>query len=804
MWRNYFKVAFRSMLKHRLHAGINILGLSMGLAFTVLIFLFVQNELAFNRFHKNKDRLFRILTSFHELDGGTGHTSPSLPLAVGPHIKEMFPEFKQFSRLAASNGVVRFGGRLFQERIHFADDDFFSMFTFPLIEGRPEQVLTSPNSVVLTTSIVQKYFGEISPVGKTMTLTFGNNTLDVVVTGVAEKVPGHSTIQFSILIPLQNLPLARGPRALTNLGDWAYPTYIELKEGVDPAGVERRLPQFTRNVFQSAFARWGEGQYKEKGIDPVSLHIQSVHDMYLDGKTGDSSDPNKILLLSGIALAVLLIACINFVNLSLARSSIRAKEIGLRKVVGAGKGQLMTQLWVESWLMVAFSLSLGIVLAALFLPTFNTLIEKRLELVDLFSLSTIGFLIVLSCLVALGSGSYPAWMTANFQPNSILRKELKLQRNSWLSKGLLMLQFALSVFLLTSTLFVTKQIQHMTNRPLGFKKEGVVSISTQLRSDTENFRLIRLFEQKLAGQSVVQSIGAANNAFGKGWSRYPTEIDGNKFDIYQYRVNPGYVPTLGLNLKQGRNFSATMASDTMATIINSSLARELAFDDPVGRTIGDPRRGYPYHLRIIGVVDDYHFQPLQYRIAPALLHMQPSWGLGNILVRIKTDQISESVKLLEETWQGLVPDKPFLFSFMDEDIESQYEDEKRWQIIVRFSSLVAVVIACMGVFGFTGVMLQRRVKEIGIRKVLGAGVTQLTMFLNREFLVIFLLANVPAWVGGYYAMNRLLQNYYYRIELGVAYFIVSGLIVLVVGLTSVSVISAKAASANPTKTLNYE
>ena len=420
----------------------------------------------------------------------------------------------------------------------------------------------------------------------------------------------------------------------------------------------------------------------------------------------------------------------------------------------------------------------------------------------------IAALIVLMFIVGIGSGSYPALVMSAFRPVEIFRGKLKLGGKNLFTRSAVVIQFSLSIFLIISTIIMGKQIEYMINKDQGYDKEGIVVINTQERSNQNSVKIIDHLKNRARQYGSLINVTGTNVSFGRGSSGYPLEKNGRRYRVNQFRVDHDYLNTMGIALEEGRNFSIDRVSDTTSVIVNRTLVNEFGIDSPIGKLIGDfvddPQPFYPFNLRIIGVVNDFHFLSLQNEIGPAIIHIVPGWSMRTMIARISTDNISEALTVLGDTWEEIQPEKPFQYTFLDDDLASMYSDVRRWGTIIRYSSIFAVVIACMGVFGLTSIAISRRVKEIGIRKVLGAGVFQLVSLVTREFVVLVLAANVIAWPLAYYAMNSMLSDYYYRIELGIQYFLIAGLLTVGIAICTILFLAIKAAVSNPVDALRYE
>jgi putative ABC transport system permease protein len=800
MFKNYMKIAMRNLSKQKIYSAINILGLAVGLAGAILIFLFVQNELSYDRFHKNTENLYCVYVIFHAEDGGIDRTFRAVTMPMGPAMEEYFPEIIHSIRVSNDNATIRTEGKLFSEKITQVDKSFFQAFSFPLLVGNPSSVFSQGNSMVLTENHARKYFGNANPIGKTLTLISGQDQADFVVTGIVEQPPSNSSIAFDILIDIESANrLNLNLRWQNNWSGFAWETYVLLKDKRSMESVLKRFPEFTAMHYTAFIEKYlKRGEWKREG-SPISFGLQPIAQVHLDPNVKGSLDLSAIFILSGIAFIVLFIACINFMNLSIGRASARSLEVGLRKVLGAERRQLIHQFWGEFLIITGISMTVAFFLAELVLPTFNRLSGRILSLKDLFQPTHILLLLALFVIVGIVSGSYPALVMSRFKPVEIFGGKLRIGGKRPLTRVLVVVQFALSVFLIIATIIMGRQIHFMLTADPGFSQEGVVAVKTQEPNAEASNAILKLFRERLSQQPNIISISGTTASLGM-IAAYPFKKDGREIIVYQNRVDYDFFKTMGIEVVQGRTFSPEFPTDTDGVVVNEKLVKELEIEDPIGK----PLKGYSMPLTIIGVVKDYITEDFRHGILPALHHIKPTWRIRDILVRISPQNISETLSLLETTWKDIQPNKPFLYSFLDETMEAMYDKEKRWRAIVGFSSALAVIIACMGIFGLTSITVNRRTKEIGIRKVLGATIPQIINILIKEFFWLVGIANIISWPLAYLAMKMLLDNYYYRISLGPQYFLLAGVLSFSVSVLTTTFLAVPAAVANPVDSLRYE
>ena len=805
MLRNYLKTAFRNIARQKTHSLVNILGLSLALASCVLIYLFIADELSYDRFHEKADSIYAVVcrNEFHDESVVSG------TMAMGPVMEEYFPEVEHVVRLNTMNqATVRYRDKVFNEYPVFADPSFFNVFSFPLIYGNPDTVLQFKNSVVLTRRTALKYFGNVRPVGKSLTMIFGELEKEFIVTGVSKDIPGNSTIEFDILLNVNNLSDIRGTEYLTNWRWFDTEHYVLLHESPSLDTINSRFPAFVKQCFQKTLEEWrSSGSWKGEG-EVFSFSLQNIKSLHLNTALGNvgATDIKSYAILAGIAFLILSIACINFINLSIGRAFGRAREIGMRKVLGAYRKQLIHQFWTESLVLTFFAMLAGLLIAALFLPVFNQLAIKNLNMDSFLNTTNLIAFSVILIIVGIISGSFPALVMSGFHPVEILKGKLKIGRKTLLTKFLVVVQFSLSVFLIITTLTMAKQIRSMQSKELGFKGDGVVAVRMQ-ESDWQQGRkteaLIDRFKERLNGRSGIQSISGCTMTFDRMLVMNHIRIKGKTYDVFYNKVYYDFLETMGIKLVEGRDFSREFSADKSAVIVNQKFVSQYKIGEPLGEAIWDAYDDST-PLRIIGIIEDYHFRSVQHEIKPIILHITPHYTVANLLVRISLEDISGTLKLLEKTWKEIQPNKLFLFSFVDEEIKTAYSRQKRWNAIVRYSSFLAVLITCMGIFALTSLTISRRVKEIGIRKVLGAGIIQIVNIVYKEFILLIIIANVIVWPVAYYVMHRWLQGFAYRITMKPELFFLAGFLTLIVSLATVSYLAVRAALANPVESLRTE
>ncbi len=786
MFLTNIKMALRQLFRYKIFTLINVSGLALGLATCLLIYLWVQDELGYDRYHENTDNLYRVVENQYYAG------QPVFPVAVTPGplaaaLKEKYPAIVNSTRLTRPYAtLVEVGDQMYQEPDRLmASPAFFEMFTYPFIQGDAATALDLPQSVVLSETLASKYFGTEDPMGRIIRL---GQDLDFTVTGVMEDVPANSHFRFSLVIPFLTMEI-RG----NNLDSWGsngYFTYVQLQPQADYEEVNAEIVGLIKEN--------NEGSVTDIYLQPLtSIHLHS--DFTAD--IGGHGDYQYVLLFSIIAPIILLIACINFMNLSTARSAGRAKEVGMRKVVGARRVQIGLQFIGESMFMVLLAAGLALLLVVLLLPMFNNLAAKELALGQLSTaqLTMIGGAVLLTGLLA---GSYPALFLSSFQPAQVLRGSLATgARNALFRKVLVVSQFTLAISLVIGTVVINGQLKYISQKKLGYNKDNLIfmGMGQAVRPKFETLR--STWENSPGVISVTRTNGLptylGNSTSGFDWEgRDPDET----ILIHIVRVDHNYQRTLGLEMAAGRFYSLDYPSDTSeAIVINEEAARIMGYSDPIGKRVsaGDD------DAAIIGVVKDFHFKSVHKKIEPLIMIYSDRFS-GLALIKIESQNLPATLASIEAGWNEVTGGIPFNYTFLDEVFDRLYRTEQRMSSIINYFSFLAIFISSLGLFGLSSFMTEQRTKEIGIRKVLGASVIGLTAELVRDFNRWVVAANLLAWPLAWYVMSRWLDNFAYSIDLGVGPFILAGLGALAIALATVSYHSVSVARANPVDSLRYE
>lgn len=818
LW-NYITIALRNMRKHLGFSAINILGLAVGVACCLLLLSYVRYEWSFDQFHEKADRLYRAWV-LEDLGVDKQFFNTVTPIPLGPALVNTFPEVERAIRISTFNARVQKGTVAFDESIHIVDAGFFEVFDFPLRRGGAEP-LAETNAVVLTPETATRYFGTEDPVGQTLTIRIGAEDQEFRVTALTDVLPRTSSISFTMVVPWAKSFDLFDARQRRSWGNVIPETYVLLQEQADVAALEAKFPQ----LVQQRVGNRDGGSYTI-GLQPMTdIHLNPAFPRGL----APVSDPAYAYILTVLALLVLGIACINVVTLSVARSTSRSMEVGVRKVMGADRTQLMQQFWGESGVLAVLAVLSGVVLAWVSLPFFNTLAGTELGLG--FDGWTLLLLAGLAVLLGWVAGSYPALVLSRFSPVAVLKGTAQVGKGKgWLRQGLMVAQFAFAVFLITSALIMNHQLQYMQNKDLGFDQAQVVVIPLQgvvtagMRGGMSGMRTMidggmnvaERFKQALAQHPEVERTAAASFMPGTtNWLDLGYTADDGRFLKFQMNaVDPDFIETLGMELVAGRNFGGYGTADAnRGLIVNQALVAAYGWENPIGQRLPGPFGDH----EVIGVVRDFHFKSLHTPIEPVALVMNvepilagisdinvSSSPIPKLFVRLAPGSVATALGTLETVWDRLADGQTFSFSFLDARIESQYRAEQQLRRLVIAATLLSIFIACFGLLGLVALTVAHRTKEIGMRKVLGASVPGIVLLLCKDFARLILIAFLVATPVVYLVMSRWLQAFAYRVGLGPGLFVLAGVLAVAVVLLTVSYQSIKAALANPVESLRYE
>lgn len=791
MFKNYLKIAFRNLWRQKAYSFINIVGLAIGITVCFSIFLWVQDEVKHDRFHEKSERIYRSL--WEAKVGDNEWIIPDIPVPVGRALEHEFPEVEQVTNMVVNGSrAFRLQDEFIQERnVIFSDENIFKVFDFSFISGDPETALDQPNNVILTNESAQKYFGDQQALGQTLETSNGGI---LTVTGIVESWPKQSHLSFDFIEPISMLP--RVEQRKDHWGSATIRTYFILREGEQITTLQEKLDRYVAEQLSSVPLFNSPGNYTRFPSQALTdIHLRSGTEFGMDG----GGDIKYVYLFSVIGLFILILACINFINLSTARAANRLREIGLRKVLGSVRGQLARQFLAESFVYVFLALTLSLLVTELSLPFFNDLSGKNIQPEYLDPL-TITALITLTILVGFLAGSYPAIHLSSFMPVRALRGQISVKPSSNLFRNsLVVIQFSISIVLIIGTLVVHKQITFMQESQLGFDKEQVIVLNgTGALAGQHD-----LFIRELKSEPGVVDATATTSLPGYGFDSTlfePEQPSNYEQTSLSYLLGDyNLVNVLGLNIINGRNFSEDFASDSSAYLINESAVKALGWEEPLGKHLTAGGESGP----VIGVVEDFHFESLHSNIAPLVIPFI-QWTPSLIAVRVAPGNINQQIGVIQEKWSQFVPQQPFNYAFLDQNLQDWYESEQRIARLFDVFMLLAIVIACLGLFGLTAYAAQKRKKEIGVRKVLGASIGHIITNLSVDFIKLVVIGFTIAVPLAWFLMNKWLADFAYRIEMGAGIFLLAGLAAVLIALLTVSWQSIKAAVANPVDSLRNE
>ena len=795
MFKNYLKTAVRNLLRNKVYSFINIAGLSLGLACCMLIFLYSKDEVSYDRFHKNKENIYRIVANMTNPQGITNKFS-STGMMPGPEFKRQIPEIEDYVRIKDASYTVKNGNNVFDQEALCVDDNFFSVFSFPLIQGDAKTALKNIRSLVLSEEEAEKYFGNKNAVGHTLDLKLNDTFRSFVVSAVTRRSPQNSSIKIKMLVPILSDKNMRDDNAWLN---FYLNSFITLKPGVDKKSVEVKIA----NVYnKDAAAQIKDAAEKYGFKDRVRYGLQPLLEMHLstdyqaDNGLKDSSKPIYSYILIGIALFILLIACINFVNLTVARSLKRAKEIGIRKVVGGQRRQLITQFLSESFILCFMAFVLAVLLVQLALPFFNTLSNKALSFSYLLDTKLIAGFVVIFLVTGLLAGFYPAMVLSGFNPVQSLYGTQLVGGKNYLSKGLVVLQFTLALVLIIATITIYSQFNFLMEYDLGYNDKNVVALSNE-NIDRQKLEVLKT---ELLKNPSIESVSGDQG----GRQGTMAHINGDHEMLFDIKnVDENYLSLFEIPVVKGRDFLKENISDSAkAVLVNETFAKEAGWKNPLGQTVDFYYNNKKYS--VIGVVKDYHFLSLKEKIPSQLFIMNPQYSFRDIFIRLKSGNTAESINFIEKTFKQLFPFKVYQYSFKDEKNAEEYYSEAKWKQIISFGAVLTIFISCIGLFGLATLSAERRKKEIGIRKVLGSTVEAIVIKLSNDFLKLIIISALIASPAAWWAMHKWLENYPYRISMNIWMFAAAGLLVVLIALATVGFQAVKAAVANPADSLRTE
>ena len=812
MIKHYFKIALRNLGRQKILSFINISGLSIGLACFSLFLLYSVNEFSFDRFHSNADNIYRVYRWSVAMNGEEAGGDVYMPSPLGPAMKADLPDVKEYVRFQEGWGesFIKADNKVLRAEVAYADPSVFSVFTFPLKFGTPTGALKELQSLVITRSKAEELFGLDNVVGRTIEIKIGEQFVPFTVTAVAEDLPANSSIRFGILGNFnywESTPY--GKRGVNNWFRSAYITYVQLNEGSGLASDVSRLGEFRHRYYPKEEEELKKAGFKWEGTAaPVSYGLQPLKTAHTDTKIVGGSveqvNPKTIWILLSIAAGVLLIACINFTTLAIGRSARRAKEVGVRKVIGSERTHLVVQFLAEAILLSVLSLAIGLLLVKLLLPYFNQLSGRELSFSFSLYPEMSWMLAGLTLLVGVLAGSYPALILSGFRPIEVLKSKIKVSGSNIFTKSLVTVQFALSIGLIICTMIILQQTKYMTSKNPGFDKENVVVVDA---SETKTKTIYPLFKQALTSRTDIIKISGAELGLGEGtgWSRSGFEYNGAHKDVIEYFVDQEYIPLMGMKILTGRNFDSKFTEDTVTSVIvNEAMVKDMGWT--MENAVGQQIKGYSETKTpvVIGVVKDFNYRPLREKVLPQMFHQYADYSPYKFFVRIKPGNPAPALAAMQKAWTSVVPDLPFKYSFLDESLDNFYKAEKRWSSIIGWAGGISVFLACLGLFGLAALAAINRTKEIGIRKVLGASLPGIVTLLSKDFIKLVVVALVIAAPLAWYFMNKWLQDFAYRISIGWWVFIVAGALAIIVAFVTIGLQAVRAGVANPVKSLRTE
>ncbi len=793
MIRNYIKIAFRNLWRHKSFSLINIIGLAVGMTAFLLIFMYVTFELSYDKFHTKADQVYRLNVDLKSANDIMKTSWSSAPM--GPAIKADFPEVLESTRFFPASMLVKANDQLFQEkRIDFAEPSLFDVFSFPLLKGDPKTALKDPYKVILTESTAKKYFGNADPMGKA--LMMDNKNL-VTVTGVAKDVPENSQFKFDILYSASTLEKLN-PGALEQWGNFGSYTFLLLSKGTDPKSLESKFPAFLRKHISES---------DRKGGEDYALFLKPLRDVYMDPRGGfEQGSLSNIYIFSIVALFILLIAAINFINLTTARATERAKEVGVRKVIGAARSQLTLQFLGESIILCLIAFVFAVLLVTLMLPMFNQLSGKIISQ-DIAENGYLFILLLISLFIGLSAGIYPALALSGFKPVVILKGRFSSSsKGTLLRKGLVVFQFTISIVLIVGTLVVYNQLNYMRNQPLGFDQNQMLTID--FGNDDGVIKNYETIKNEFKAIPNVLSVAISHGLPGGGGANAHSAFENRQgamqpLNINMYDVDYDFIPVYGMKVIAGRTFSTDFATDsTKATVINEATVKILGYTSP-NDAIGKKFQQWGREGTIIGVVKDFHYRSLQENVDPLNMRINPS-NARIFTLKIASKGIPATIAAVENKWKVLIPQRPFNYVFVDDNFNKQYSTEDRFGKLFMYFAVLAIFISCLGLLGLASYSTLQRTREIGIRKVLGASIPGIVNMLSKEFLQLVLIAALIAFPLSWYGTHIWLKGYAYKVNVGWMVFAVAGLLAFTIAILTVSFQAIKASLANPVKSLRSE
>ncbi|HZJ58863.1 MAG TPA: ABC transporter permease [Chitinophagaceae bacterium] len=803
MFKNYLKTSLRYLLRYKTYTAINTLGLAVGITCCILIMLFVRSEFSYDRFNIKADRIYRIWQT--EKFQGQEFKNTVTPIPMGPAMQSSFPEVEAMCRIYTTNTLIKVNNNSFNESFTMVDSSLFKIFDFKLIQGDGSNPFPTSNSAIVTPKIAKKYFGNTDPMGKNFEMQLGDTKQLFTITGIVAAAPEESSIKYDILISYSNERLIFSERMLHSWFNVFGETYVLLRKDVQPASLAKKFQPMLKQQLGDDY-----------GSEQFDMYLQPITTIHLDSSLPSGiqpvSNPKYSYILATIGILILLVACINFITLSVGRSTTRAVEVGVRKALGAERKQLIRQFWGEALLVTFVSVVIGLVVAIALLKPFNQVVNRHLifHLDPLFILYFIALIVV----IALIAGIYPAIILSGFNPIEVLKGKLRTKDSAGLfRKGLIVGQFVASIVMIICTIVIGKQMNYLQHKDLGYKKDQVIIIPTN-KKRAEAYPLAHLYKIELSKYPEVLGTSASIYSFSETpWVNLGYSDDKKGYHSFQYNeVDASFIETMQIPILQGRSFQTQNPADTNNSIIvNETLLKEYGIKDPIGKRFGK------YSQLIVGVTKDFNYESLHTKIEPLVLSLKldtiarqsndisfANSPQPRISVRMKAGNVQDNINILKKAWQAVAPNQDFEYHFLDESLGAAYEQEQKSATVVKIASGLSIFIACMGLFGLATLTVTRRTKEIGIRKVLGANATQLVKLLSKDFLLLIVIAALVAFPLAWWAMNKWLSDFAYRTSISWWVFAIAAIVSIVIAFVTISTQAVKAALMNPVQSLRTE
>lgn len=793
MIKNYFKIAFRVFKKEKSYSLINISGLALGFLCCLMIFLFIKDELSYDNFHRDGDRIYRVASAYMRQSVWEPYSTNSWPTAE--RLKANFGEIEQMVRISSMSGIVTFEDKKFdEERVAIADENFFKVFSFPLISGNPNEVLKGSNKVVISESTAKKYFGPINAMGKV--LNIGDGTFPLQVSGIMKDMPSNSHFHSDFLVSGQTARQFQPEEMFTNVQWDSQYIYIKMTEGSKPSSMESMFPNFIDDHLSPLTS------------ENFKLFLQPLLDIHLRSNNGTeievNGDINHIYIFSIVAIFILVIASVNYMNLAITRSLRRAKEVGMRKVFGANRMNLIGQFLSESLVITLMAVLIAFFLTLLLLPMFNQFAGKEIASSTLFDPAMLMAIVLSTVIIATISGAYPSFVLSAFKPlNALKGSKTKERFGPTLRKGLVVLQFVISIGLIASTSIVFNQLDFLQNKELGINKELLVAVPLKTMDRSQ----LDAFSNELLTSSSIIRTGVSNMKM-PGWisnstpyiaQDVPNDEEARK-SMKIIRIDDNFFRTVEAEIVKGRDFSEEFPSDGNSSIVlNEAAVAQLGWKDPIGKWVELDHQRYA----VVGIVKDFHFESLHRKIAPTIFIPSSTW-LNWAYVKVEAQNLPLTLKHIKSVYSKFVTNREFSYSFVNEDIARQYQTEERFTEVLTIFTILAIILACLGTLGLVSFSAERKSKEIGIRKVLGASIGNVTFQLTKEFVILLLVASIIAWPLTYYFMNNWIKDFTYRTNIKFEVFAMATILALLTTMGTTGFRALKAALANPVDSLREE